>query len=239
MRNFIDNQIAYFFNQFVHRTPVVDALVFQVSHNHLFKGAVLLSIICYAWFKSNIEDLISKKKGFLLIFIVAVFAEFIARAIALLSPFRYRPIYDPELHLQAPYSVNEWILNGWSSFPSDHASLFFAISLSIYFLHKRSGMAALAYTILFIALPRLWLGFHFLTDELVGAAIGCFSAWVGYTYLIHTQAVDKLVAFSERKPEYFYPLLMLFAGQLYEMFESARDFSPIFRWAIKVLLFQS
>lgn len=238
MRNFVDNQIAYFFNQFVHRTPVVDALIFQVSHNHLFKGAVLLSIIAFAWIKTNIVDLTQKKTGFLMIFIVAVFSETAARAIALLSPFRYRPIYDPELHLQVPYSVNEWILNGWSSFPSDHAALFFAISLSIYFLHKRSGIIALTYTTLCIALPRLLLGFHFLTDELAGAAIGCFSAWVGYTYLIYTKPVTKLVAFSEQKPEYFYPLLVLFACQLYEMFESARDFFPILRWGIKVLIFQ-
>lgn len=237
MRNFVDTQLAYYFNHFVHRNQVIDALVFQVAHNHLFKGAVLLSIMVYAWFKSDIVDGVLKKTSFLLVFAVAVMAEAMARMIAMFSPFRYRPAYDPELHLQTPYSVNEAVLNHWSSFPSDHMALFFAIAISIYFLHKQSGWVAIAYTTIFIGVPRLLLGYHFLTDELAGMLIGCLSAWLGYSYLIHTRAMAALVAFSEQKPAYFYPLLMVFVCQLYEMFESVRDFAPILRWGIKVSLF--
>ncbi len=68
MRNFVDTQLAYYFNHFVHRNQVIDALVFQVAHNHLFKGAVLLSIMVYAWFKSDIVDGVLKKTSFLLVF---------------------------------------------------------------------------------------------------------------------------------------------------------------------------
>lgn len=238
MRSLMDDQVVYFFNQFIHRAPTADALYFLVAHNHLFKGAVMLGTVTYAWFKTCMANLTQKKAGFLMVFIVAVFAEIIARAVAVLSPFRYRPIYDPALHLQAPYGFDDWVLNGWSSFPSDHTALFFAISLSIYYLNKRCGIFALIYTFIFIAVPRLLLGYHFFTDELAGAVIGCFSAWLGYTYLIHTKPMARLVAFFEQKPEYFYPLLVLFACQLYEMFESARDLFPVLRSVIKVMIFQ-
>lgn len=238
MRNFVDTQLAYFFNHYVHRVQVVDSLIFHVSHSHLFKGAILFTIMTFAWFKTDIVDNVLRKKGFLMIFVVAILAETIARMVALLAPFRYRPIHDPDLHLQVPYTVNDWLYNHWSSFPSDHMALFSAIALSIYFLHKPSGRLALAYTMIFIGLPRLILGFHFLTDELAGMLIGFVSAWFGYTYLIRTEMMGKLVYFSEKKPAYFYPLLVLFLCQLYEMFEGLRDLFPILRWGLKVMLFE-
>lgn len=235
MFNSVDTQLAYYFNHFMHRHQALDALIFQVAQNHLFKGAVFLSIITFAWFKVDIIDNAIKKRKFLMVFIVAIVAISIARFMALFSPFRYRPVHDPELHLQTPFSVNEWVLNHWSSFPSDHMALFFAISLSIYFLHKQLGKGALLYTAIFIGIPRLLLGFHYLTDELAGMMIGLFSAWLGYTYMLHSKAMDKLIEFQEQKPAYFFPLLVLFSCQLYEMFESAREFFPIFKWSIKAL----
>jgi len=95
------------------------------------------------------------------------------------------------------------------------------------------GRVALLYTAIFIGIPRLLLGFHFFTDELVGMMIGCFSACLGYSYMLHSKAMDKLIEFQEQKPAYFYPLLVLFISQLYEMFESARD---LFKLLIKALL---
>lgn len=233
MRNFVDNQLAHYFNHFVHRYQTLDAFVYQVAQGHLFKGAVLLSIITFAWFKVDMIDNAIKKRKFLMVIIAAIVAMIIARFLALCLPFRYRPLHDPDLQLQASFSVQQWELNGWSSFPSDHMALFFAISLSIYFIHKQLGRVALLYTAIFIGIPRLLLGFHFFTDELVGMMIGCFSAWLGYSYMLHSKAMDKLIEFQEQKPAYFYPLLVLFISQLYEMFESARD---LFKLLIKALL---
>jgi undecaprenyl-diphosphatase len=236
MHNFVDTTIAQFFNQFVHRSQVIDALVFQVAQNHLFKCAVLFSIICVAWFKVKIVDLTNKKKAFLTIFLVATLAMIIARTIAFLSPHRYRPIYDTSLHLNAPFSVNHWFLNGWSSFPSDHAALFFAISFSIYFLHKRLGLLAIGYTVLCICFPRLLLGLHFLTDLIAGALIGILVARIGFKYFIQSKLVAVLIGYSEKKPEYFYTIFLFFIYQLYEMLEGVRRLIPILRWALKVIL---
>lgn len=233
MQNFVDTQLAYYFNHFVHRYQTLDALIYQVAQGHFFKGGVLLSIITFAWFKVDDIDNAIKKRKFLMVCIVTIVAMLIARFLALCLPFRYRPLHDPDLQLQAPYSVQEWELNGWSSFPSDHMALFFAISLSIYFIHKQLGRAALLYTAVVIGIPRLFLGFHYFTDELVGMAIGCFSAWLGYTYMLHSKVMDKLIEFQQQKPACFYPLLVLFISQLYEMFESARE---LLKLPIKALL---
>lgn len=236
MHNAIDTSTAQFFNHYVHRSQIFDAMIFQISHNHLFKGAVLYSIIAYAWFKVQIENEVLKKKTFLTIFVAAIAAILIARLVAIISPFRYRPIYDPQLHLQLPFSIHGGELNGWSSFPSDHAALFFAISLAIFFLHKRLGLFAIAYTVLFICVPRLILGFHFLTDIIAGAVIGGFVSWLVFRTVIHSKLLSSLVAFSESKPQFFYPIFLFFTYQLYEMFERMRDVFPTLRWAVKELI---
>ncbi len=236
MRNFVDISIAQFLNQFVHDSPSLDTLLFEVSDNHLFKCAILFSIICIAWFRVKTETIANKKKAFLTIFIVALIAIFIARMVAILAPFRYRPIQDPSLHLNSPYSVNEWVLKGWSSFPSDHAALFFAISFCIFFIHKRLGLLALGYTAVCICFPRMLLGLHFLTDLIGGALIGSLVAWIGFTYISQSKYVTTIVNYSEKKPEYFYPPFLFFTYQLYEMFEGVRKLIPILRWTLKVML---
>jgi undecaprenyl-diphosphatase len=232
MHNYIDTSIAQFFNQYVHRSYFVDSVIFQVTHNHLFKGAVLMALICLAWLKVKADNMEDKKRAFLTIFFVAMLAEVIARLTALLSPFRYRPLNDQTLHLVMPYNVNKWLLDGWSSFPSDHAALFFAMAASIYFIHKRIGLFALAYTTLFICIPRVVLGFHFLSDVLFGAFIGIACAWLGFKYVANSKPIGYLACYSSSKPEYFYPLLMLFSYQLCEMFERSRELLSLVYHAI-------
>jgi len=46
----------------VHRYQTLDAFVYQVAQGHLFKGAVLLSIITFAWFKVDMIDNAIKKE---------------------------------------------------------------------------------------------------------------------------------------------------------------------------------
>lgn len=66
----------------------------------------------------------------------------------------------------------------WSSFPSDHACLFVAIAFGIWFANRRIGLIALAYTACFICFPRIYLGIHWPTDILAGAALGIVIASV-------------------------------------------------------------
>jgi undecaprenyl-diphosphatase len=69
-------------------------------------------------------------------------------------------------------------LYSWSSFPSDHATLFIALAVGVFFASRRLGTMAIAYAVLFIMFPRVYLGIHWPTDVLAGAALGMVFALI-------------------------------------------------------------
>jgi len=82
------------------------------------------------------------------------------------------PVGHPEVHplVDVPHSA---------SMPSGHAAGAFAAAVAVGLVHPRLrwpllGLAAL------IALSRIWLGVHYFTDVLAGAALGSAVAYVAW-----------------------------------------------------------
>jgi membrane-associated phospholipid phosphatase len=63
------------------------------------------------------------------------------------------------------------------SFPSDHASAAFGIAFGIYFIDKRVGRLFLALATL-IAVGRVVVGAHYLTDILASLVISTLIGWL-------------------------------------------------------------
>jgi undecaprenyl-diphosphatase len=64
-----------------------------------------------------------------------------------------------------------------SSFPSGHASFFFAISTVVYSYNKKAGIVLLIASIL-VSLSRVFAGIHWPADMIAGAAVGILSGWI-------------------------------------------------------------
>jgi len=77
------------------------------------------------------------------------------------------------------------------SFPSDHAS--FAIAAA-FLLHGFSGRgAAFVVAALVIAFSRVYLGTHYVSDILGGAATAVFAAWVVRSLYVENTRVDRFL----------------------------------------------
>jgi undecaprenyl-diphosphatase len=61
-----------------------------------------------------------------------------ARMLASALPFRLRPIHDETLFFLRPHGMGKTRIEEWSSFPSVHAVLFFALSIGIFFVSKKA-----------------------------------------------------------------------------------------------------
>lgn len=86
---------------------------------------------------------------------------------------RPRPsVADPTIHplIAVP---------GSSSLPSGHAADAFAAALAVGLVHPRLRWPLLLLAGL-IALSRVWLGVHYLTDVIAGAALGCAVAYAAF-----------------------------------------------------------
>jgi len=77
-----------------------------------------------------------------------------------------------------------------SSFPSGHAAFFFGLSTIVYFYNKKAGYLFFFASFL-ISISRVFVGIHWPSDILAGAAIGLFSGWLTILFFRKFSSVSK------------------------------------------------
>ena len=231
--NSFDSSIITFLNSLARHSWAFDSFVYMISGNDLLKGGVIVALIWWAWFRPNSAKDDTRQHLICAIF-ACLLAVVIARGLAIMLPFRERPLAVAALHFQRPYGADDGGLIDWSSFPSDHATVFFALAMSIFFVWRAAGIAALSYVFLFIAMPRLYLGFHYPTDIVGGALIGIVLALIARAKLFCDWVGRFIMPWLQRSPGSFYACLFILTYQIATVFQSAR-------WIARFLfsLFQS
>ena len=193
------------------------------STNKLTKGGVLILLFWWAWFRSSTNQSQNLgQRNLTATLIGCLIATLLARFLALVLPFRYRPIHEAGLEFELPFGVTANSLESWSSFPSDHAVLFFTLSVGIFLVSRVAGTIALLYTTVFICLPRIYLGLHYPTDIIAGAFLGSVIAVLFNSSSIVTRATDYVMQTLQTKPEIVYPILIMVTYQIVDMFENSR-----------------
>jgi undecaprenyl-diphosphatase len=219
--NPFDRDVLLFLNQFAGRFPIFDAFVGMLAGSHLLKGVVITLLFLWIWFRRGSDR--SRDREFVIwALFISMASVLVARALALSLPFRERPLRVADLHFRLPYGVNRLELLGWSSFPSDHAAIFFAASAALLFVSRRVGILALLYTFFLICMPRVYLGIHYPTDILAGALIGvslnALTAVPGFRIAV----ASPFLRWEQEHPGSFYPFLFLITFEFSELFDSLR-----------------
>lgn len=218
----IDRAISLFVNGPAQRFPALDQLVVFLSQSDLLKGGVVMGVVWAVWLLAR-EDQGRIRGALLSALFGSLIALFVARVLAYVTPLRIRPLLDGALHFRAPIGLpaqTNW--TSWSSFPSDHAALFFALAWGVWLASKRTGRWLLGYVVVVVCLPRLYIGIHYASDLLAGALLGIL-----FTSLLHTVLFRRLIgrhvlAWEERWPGVFYFLFFLLAYQVATLFWDLR-----------------
>jgi len=84
---------------------------------------------------------------------------------------KLRPFVENNVNLLISQDPKE------SSFPSGHASFFFAIATVVYFYNKKAGILFFV-SVFLISISRVFVGVHWPLDILAGAIVGIFSGWL-------------------------------------------------------------
>ncbi len=148
--------------------------------------------------KSNRHEGAARREMLIRTLFGAALALFCASLLALVLPCRPRPriVMGMEPNLSPGWDQ-------WSAFPSDHASLFFALAAGFWRLDRGLGWLALAHAAVVVSLPRVYLGLHYATDILAGAALGIGCTWLTMRSAWAKLLVTRLLAWEKRWPRAF------------------------------------
>jgi PAP2 superfamily len=117
-------------------------------------------------------------------------------------------------------------LNTWNSFPSDHVTVFAGLAIVIYIARSRFALAAIAFTAL-AELARVYMGAHYPSDLIGGAALASLVVWATETSWF-TSLGSRIVARQRRSPSLFYMSAFFVSYQIATL---AGDI----RWAASIL----
>jgi undecaprenyl-diphosphatase len=205
-------------NQFVGANPNFDNVMLGVARNHLLRGGIILGMLWWCWTAPN------GRIDFLAIraLIGAILAIGIGRALQNLLPQRARPLHDPDVTVVLAEGVDDTVLAGWSSFPSDTTILFFALATAIWSSNRGLGLLAFAWSLIVICLPRVYFGFHHPSDIVAGAFIGTGIMWLA----LRSQLFERMHNLFDRAqlscPKLFPALIFLASFEAASLFEGSR-----------------
>lgn len=208
-------------NQLAGRDPLADGWVKLISENPLLKGAAMMARFWFLWAGARDKDA-RFRNGLLAVLVAAISALFLGRLLALLLPFRLRPMHSEAVVYQRPFGLPAGFFDGWSSFPSDHALLHFSLAGGFFLLHRGLGWIALAHAVLVVSLPRIYLGYHFPSDILIGGLVGAGVAAILVPAVGNRLSEHDVAGRAERHPEVFYAGLFLVTFLLATNFDSLR-----------------
>jgi membrane-associated phospholipid phosphatase len=227
--NAFDEWLLLLMNRVANHTPAIAHLADMIVNMYLVKGTVPVALLWWIWFRGDhaTADKSSARLRDREIVVIAIVSGLIAlllgRLLAHYLPFRLRPIYEPQLRQLYPESSRrEMLPRTWSAFPSDHAMLWCAIAAAIFVASRAAGIYALLHTAVFIALPRIYLGLHYPTDVLAGAALGIGIAWVLSAPSIRTRVASPVLAIARYRPGLFHALAFMLCFELATQFDEFR-----------------
>jgi len=213
----LDDRMVVFINSYMHRSPQFDHFLAWAMNAPVIKFLPIVLAICWVWFSGATGE--SGRRKILAGVLVGLAALFLTRVMATALPFRTRPYTNPDLHF-----VTDMVgaMRTWSSFPSDHAGLAFALAATLFRASPLLGIWAFIHSILFVCFPRFYFGMHYPSDLLAGALVGLLSIVLYAKLDPQGRMVKPLLAIERAIPKFFYTAGFFLLFEIAEMFDSLR-----------------
>ncbi|MGH6968201.1 MAG: phosphatase PAP2 family protein [Stellaceae bacterium] len=219
--NHFDTAVIQFFDLFADKSATFNVLVRDIGDSDLLKGGLFMVFFWWAWFGSK-SDAVARRRYIVLSIIAALAVVLAARILQLTLPFHDRPLYAAA-NFVMPVGVDPANLSHWSSLPSDHAALFFALSLAVWYEMRMLGYLAMVWTFVIVCLPRIYLGYHYASDIIAGAILGFVMMAAFQHYLHNWKLTERIVQWETGHRALFYGLAFFVTYETTILFYDVRQ----------------
>ncbi|MCA0343237.1 MAG: phosphatase PAP2 family protein [Proteobacteria bacterium] len=217
----INQSVFAFVNGYAGQNALLDAFVLELMNNHIFKGVIVAMVLVALW-ASHGDRPEQRRTGVISTILISMVGIFIGRLLAKTLPFSLRPINTPDLVVNIPIGSVANVLEGWSSMPSDHAVMYFALATSIFLISHWVGAFLFVHAAIVVSLTRVFAGVHWPLDVVVGAAIGISTALVLHKPMTRMLTRFDVVGLVSHYSVIAYPTLFFVLLQIGTMYEPLR-----------------
>jgi undecaprenyl-diphosphatase len=213
--NCFDLHVMRLLNQFVGVSPLADKLIRLIADWPFLRCAPLVAGLWWLWFEGPQSPRIRIILGIAAVSI----ASLTSRALQFFVDVHPRPFsVARDYGLALPQGIE----TNWgfaSSFPSDTTTLHFGLAAVIYSISRRCGILAFLWVAGLIAMPRVYLTYHWPSDIIAGALLGIGA--VGLFLKFESLKLPSLwiVNLEMRLPQAFYAGAFLVTSQITASFE--------------------
>lgn len=204
-------------NSLVGRSAAFDYCVQILDVWHLLLYGWMPIYLWMVWFDPQVEGSRTKIVSGLIGVGVATSLSVVLQRIFTIHP---RPFVDPYglgVTLIEPPRLAEWYFQ--NSFPSDTATMCFAVATTIYMVSRKVGIFAFIWTATAVAFPRIYLAYHWPLDIVGAVLLGPATVLLISRLPIVRFCSLFLVYFEKFGPQYFYPIAFIYTQQIVELFQ--------------------
>lgn len=195
-----------------------------ISSNDILKGVFVVALFWAMWFSRKASS--TTRNQIAAVAAISIVAIALGRLLALSMPFRVRPRFEtaiPDNPFPPLSGTPADFFTEWSSMPSDHALLYFALATGLFLISRLVGAIALLHALLVISLPRVCLWLHYPSDIFAGAVIGVVLTLILFRPAVFLAERIGIARMFDHQPAIMYPLMFFASFQIASNFESLRQ----------------
>jgi membrane-associated phospholipid phosphatase len=220
LQSYFDDYVIGLASYYAHRSVAFDNFITQFLDLFSVKTLPLITVLWLLWF----SKLIKRRQAVVEAFLGMFTAIAVSRLIQDFSPERLRPLLSGNPKFVLPFGVDPSGLEGWSSFPSDHTALVFALSTAVWRVSRPLGAVCYSWSVFVVCLPRIYAGYHYASDILGGVAVGLLATMAVALFVpVGSRVMPRIRALEERYTALFYASAFVGSYQFVTLFDDVRD----------------